>query len=126
MRSCYRRSQNQKEVNFSDTYLRDDGIYRIPGTNRGKKFSSVNAHDWFSYEMKLRPNPYNTLIVVAEGTDSYIDFKLTVGDESIEISQKQKGINEFDFCETEGKDSIRIRLDRISSSTPDFYELKIK
>lgn len=118
----------KKEVNFSDTYLRDDGICRIPGTNRGKKFSSVNAHGWFSYEMKVRPNSDNTLIVVAEGTDGNIDFKLTVGDESIEINQKCKGVNEFefDFSETEGKDSIRIRLDRISPNTPYFYELKIK
>lgn len=118
----------KKEVNFSDTYLKDGGICRIPGTNRGKNFSSVNAHGWFSYEMKVRPNSDNTLIVVAEGTDGNIDFKLTVGDDSIEINQKGKGINEFefDFSETEGKENIRIRLDRISPNTPYFYELKIK
>ena len=41
-----------KEVNFSDTYLKADGICRIPGTYRGKAFSTVNAHGWFSYELK--------------------------------------------------------------------------
>lgn len=118
----------KKEVNFSDTHLREGGFCRIPGTNRGKNFSSVNAHGWFSYEMKLKPNALNTLTVVAEGTDGHIDFKLTVGEDSIEIQELRDGISEFefDFEETEGHDTVRIKLDRISSYTPYFYELKIK
>lgn len=118
----------KKEVNFSDTYIREGGLCRIPGTNRGKNFSSVNAHGWFSYEMKVRPNSPNTLTVVAEGTDGHIDFKLTVGEDSVEIKETHDGIAEFefDFEETEGCNALRIRLDRISGYTPYFYELKIK
>ena len=44
----------QKEVNFSDTYIFEDGVCRIPGTNRGKAWSMVNAHVWFSYEIKVK------------------------------------------------------------------------
>ncbi len=118
----------KKEVNFSDTYLREGGFCRIPGTNRGKNFSTVNAHGWFSYEMKQKPNSVNTLTVVVEGTEGNIDFKLTVGEDSVEIKEQRDGIAEFefDFEETEGKDTVRIRLDRISGYTPYFYELKIK
>ena len=118
----------KKEVNFSDTYLKDNGSCRIPGTNRGKNFSTVNAHGWFSYEMKVKPNSLNTLVIVAEGTDGHLDFKLTVDEDSVEIHEMQDGMAEFefDFEETEGKNAIRIRLDRISGFTPYFYELKIK
>ena len=68
------------------------------------------------------------MAVVAEGTDGHIDFKLTVGEDSIEIQELRDGISEFEFNfeETEGHDTVRIKLDRISSYTPYFYELKIK
>ena len=89
---------------------------------------SAKGTDAGTYEMKLKPNALNTLTVVAEGTDGHIDFKLTVGEDSIEIQELCDGISEFefDFEETEGHDTVRIKLDRISSYTPYFYELKIK
>lgn len=118
----------KKEVNFSDTYLRDNGICRIPGTNRGKSFSAVNAHGWFSYELSVKPNSENTLIISAEGEDGEVDFKLTLGDDSAEIREKCEGRNEFEFTftETEGKDRLPIRIDRISVHTPYIYEIIIK
>ena len=117
----------KKEVNFSDTYLKD-GICRIPGTNRGKSFSTVNAHGWFAYELKLRPNCENTVIVSAAGEDGEIDFKISALGESFEIREKHNGVTEFEFkfCETEGKDAAYIRIDRISKNTPYIYEIKVK
>ena len=117
----------KKEVNFSDTYLKD-GICRIPGTNRGKSFSTVNAHGWFAYELKLRPNCENTVIVSADGEDGEIDFKISALGESFEIREKHNGVTEFEFkfCETEGKTAAYIRIDRISKNTPYIYEIKVK
>ena len=117
----------KKEVNFSDTFVQDDGICRIPGTNRGKKFSSVNAHGWFSYEVKARPNTENTLVVLVKGTDGQIDFSITVGEESFNISEKAAGQKEyvFKFTESAGCDFVRVRIDRISGYTPFIYEIKM-
>lgn len=118
----------KKEVNFSDTYLKDNGICRIPGTNRGKAFSAVNAHGWFSYEIAVKPNAENTLIISVEGEDGEVDFKLTIGEDSAEIREKCDGRNEFEFTfsETEGLEKLPIRIERISAHTPFIYEIIIK
>lgn len=117
----------KKEVNFSDTYLRDGGICRIPGTNRGKAFSTVNAHGWFSYEMKIRPNCENKIRVVADSDVGQIDFRLSIGNECYDISKKSNNKEEFifDFNESDGKDLYYLRIDRISGATPYIYEIKI-
>lgn len=124
---CFEGHKLKKEVNFSDTFVREDGICRIPGTNRGKAFSSVNAHGWFSYEMAVRPNQTNTVTVTAAGDDGQLDLRITVGDEIHEISEKADGKKDISvkFAESDGKSTVRVRIDRISGYTPYIYEIKI-
>ena len=118
----------KKEVNFSDTYLFEDGVCRIPGTNRGTSFSVVNTHGWFGYEMKVRPLCQNTITVTAKGSNGNICFKLTVNGEEFEINEAFDGKKEFTFLfdEKQGKDTADIRIDRITGFTPFIYEIKIK
>jgi len=115
-----------KEVNFSDTYLRPDGICRIPGTYRGKSFSTVNAHGWFSYELKVKPGVLNTLIVTANGSEGHIDFDLTIGECTHEVRTLSPEKTEFAFTFHPGEaESIRVRIDRITGHTPFIYEIKV-
>ena len=77
--------ENQWYFRLSDTYLREEGIYRIPGTYRGKASSTVNAHGWFSYEVSMKPAAVNTLVVSASGSEGHIDFDLTIGSQRFEV-----------------------------------------
>lgn len=117
----------KKEVNFSDTYIFADGLCRIPGTYRGKSFSSVNAHGWFSYEMKVKPMAENTVTVTVKGSDGRIDFALSVDDRQFEVRDTAEGKKEYTFTFTAGEsDTVRVRLDRISGYTPFIYEIKMQ
>lgn len=69
----------QKEVNFSDTYIFEDGVCRIPGTNRGKAWSTLNAHGWFSYEIKVKKNAENIIEIVAKGTNGQLNMIVEIG-----------------------------------------------
>ena len=115
-----------KEVNFSDTYLKADGICRIPGTYRGKAFSTVNAHGWFSYELKVKSGVMNTLVVAANGSDGHIDFDLTIGDQKHEVRSLSSEKTEFTFHVQPGnEETIRVRIDRVTVYTPFIYEIKV-
>ena len=136
-----------KEVNFSDTYHLDDGVCRIAGTYRGKAFSTINAHGWFRYEIAVKPNAENEILITAKtivtksssGTDDEdmtlggkqipsIDFSVTIDGEKTVIREAAEGKREFSikFTEKHGKDRVQIRLDRISANTPFFYIIKVK
>ena len=116
----------KKEVNFSDTYIKPDGLCRIPGTYRGKAFSTVNAHGWFSYEVRVRPDETNALTVVAAGSDGHIDFDLAIGDEKHEVRAQGEGKRSFTFTFNPGAaEAIRLRVDRVSGYTPFIYEVRV-
>ena len=118
----------QKEVNFSDTYIYEDGLCRIPGTNRGKAFSTVNAHGWFSYEIKVKPNTVNEIVIVAKGSDGCLDFSVEIDGKTTVVKQKTDELTEIpvSFTEENGKDKVRIRIDRITGNTPYIYQIKVK
>ena len=116
----------QKEVNFSDTYIFEDGVCRIPGTNRGKAWSTVNAHGWFSYEIKVKPNVKNEIVIVAKGTDGQLDMLVDIDGEKTEIREKVEGKTKLKINFLAKNDAARIRIDRISSYTPYVYEIKVK
>lgn len=117
-----------KEVNFSDTFLLEDGVCRIAGTYRGKAFSTVNAHGWFRYEMAVKPNAENEILITAKGMEGQLDFSVTVDGEKTVVRKTVDGKCEVSipYVEREGKTSVQIRLDRISAHTPFFYTIKIK
>lgn len=115
-----------KEVNFSDTYFKPDGLCRIPGTYRGKAFSTVNAHGWFSHEIKVKPHAVNTILVSATGTGGHIDFDLIIGNIRYTVREASDQQKEFSFSFTSNtQDTIRIRFDRATGYTPFIYTVKV-
>ena len=116
----------QKEVNFSDTYVFEDGVCRIPGTNRGKAWSKVNAHGWFSYEIKVKANAENKIVIVAKGSDGHLDMRVELDDEKRTIQQNVEGKTEIEIPYFAKSEAVRIRIDRISAYTPHVYEIKVK
>jgi hypothetical protein len=116
----------QKEVNFSDTYILEDGVCRIPGTNRGKDWSTVNAHGWFSYLLKTKPNEENEITVVAKGGDGNLEMSVDI-EGGKTVYRKRTDIKEEIKIKYFAKNTTaRIRIDRISSYTPFIYEIKVK
>lgn len=117
----------QKEVNFSDTLINNGKLCRIPGNNKGVNWSRINAHGWFSYEIKIKPNEKNIIMLEVGSLGDYIDFKVAIEDERYEFSKKNTGDEMFmiNFNETRGKDKVRIRVDRISSYTPLIYKILV-
>lgn len=116
----------QKEVNFSDTYIFEDGLCRIPGTNRGKAWSTVNAHGWFSYEINVKPNTENEIVIVAKGSDNHLDLSVTLDGETTVIREEIEGKKEIKIKYHAKERLARIRIDRISAYTPYIYEIKVK
>lgn len=116
----------QKEVNFSDTYIFEDGVCRIPGTNRGKAWSTVNAHGWFSYSVKTKQNEENEITVVAKGSDGYLDMNVDIEGEKTIIRRRTEKKEEIKIKYFAKTTRARVRIDRISSYTPFIYEIKVK
>ena len=118
----------KKEVNFSDIYILPQGVCRIPGTSRGSDFSRVNAHGWFSYELKVHPNTENKIIVNLGSLAKKLDIKISFADQEIIIQEEiaDNKIIEFTYNEKNGSDSVRIRFDRISPNTPCVYSVAVQ
>ncbi len=111
-----------KEVNFSDTLVHGGALCRIPGHMRreGNSIKSmINAHGWFSYEVRVRPSSKNEIVIVAGGYDDKVDMRVTVGDKVYDF-HNTADFNEYklsyDACANE--ESVRIRIDRISPNAP--------
>ncbi len=116
----------KKEVNFSDTYIFDDGVCRIPGTNRGKAWSTVNAHGWFSYEIKVKPNAENEITVVAKGSDGRLNMSVDIDGQKFVVRQEIGGKTPITVKYYATAETARIRIDRISAYTPYVYEIKVR
>ncbi len=116
----------QKEVNFSDTYVMEDGLCRIPGAYRGKDFSVVNAHGWFSFELKVKPNQENTIVLLAKGSNGKLEFNVTIDGAQTKIRESvaEKHAVTLSY---HAKDNgyIRLRIDRVSENLPYFYAIKV-
>ncbi|MBQ7348803.1 MAG: hypothetical protein IJW47_02290, partial [Clostridia bacterium] len=116
----------QKEVNFSDTLILPDGLCRIPGNRKGMKWSTINAHGWFSYQLKVNKNTENTIKIIASSNTESIDMKVSIDDVEYVIKEKADGKKEFTFTLNTGDtDAVRIRIDRISGNTPCVYQIKV-
>lgn len=115
----------KKEVNFSDTLVKDGRLARIPGSNR-KGWSTVNAHGWFAYEIKVTPNKTNRIEVVAGSLTDTLDLKITIGDKQMVINKqinKEQVIN-FEYTAKE-ENAVYIRFDRLTANTPCIFEIKV-
>lgn len=117
----------KKEVNFSDTLIMDGKLMRICGNKKGAEWSAVNAHGWFSYLVKVRPNEKNKIVVTTKSLGDSLDFCVDIDGEKSVINKKTDGkITDtvFEYTEAEGKNFVRIRFDRISKNTPAVLSVK--
>ncbi len=125
--SAFEGHKLMKEVNFSDTVAEGGEVYRLPGNAKGAEWSTIKAHGWFSYEIKVRPNTKNTVEVVLGSYTDTLDIKITLGDAVYELSEKINGAKAFNFEYTAGdEEAIRIKFDKISGHTPKIYTVKVK
>ena len=118
----------RKEVNFSDTMVRAGALCRIPGNKRGMEWSSINAHGWFGYELKVKPGEDNDITVVLGSSDKQLEVKITLNEEQYLISEKMsEGKKEFvlRYAADSDCDKVRIRFDKISAHTPCIYSIKV-
>lgn len=117
----------QKEVNFSDTLITENGLCRLAGSSRGAQWCTVNAHGWFSYFIRIKPNDKNIIKVTAGSLGAETEIGVSVGNERYTVCEKTNDIKEFvfEYAEKEGKDTARIRFDKISGSTPCVYTIKV-
>lgn len=118
----------KREINFSGAITLDDGNCRTAGSERGSYWSMLNAHGWFSYEMKVRPNAENTLVIRGKGETGPLSIDLTIDGEMTRHSISGDGILEISKTFTPQKDAeiVTIRIDRNSKSLPFIYTLMIK
>ena len=118
----------KKEVCFSDSIFVDGDICRIAGREQGADWCMVNTHGWFSYELKVAPNSKNIICVTAGSQSDTLKLTVTIGDEKHSVNEKVCGKKEVEliYNETEGKDCVRIRIDRASAYTPYVFSIAVK
>lgn len=117
----------QKEVNFSDTLINENGLCRLAGSSKGAQWCAVNAHGWFSYLIKVKPNGKNIIKVTAGSLGGKTEIGVSVDNERYTVRERTNDIKEFvfEYTEKEGKDTARIRFDKISGNTPCVYTIKV-
>lgn len=118
----------KKEVNFSDTTIIDEQLCRMTGNLKGLKWSGINAHGWFSYEIRVKPNSENVISVLFGSADGILDVKITIDNLANELHEKisKKKWLMFNYFEKDGKDKIEIRFDKISERMPLVHMIEIK
>ena len=124
--SCTEGHKIRKEVNFSDTLLIGGRQCRIAGNKAGAKWSGINAHGWFSYELKVKKEAENLLVFEFGSLTDTMSVKITIGDKVYEINEAFQGVKTFEFKEFFENDAVRIRIDRINGNTPCLYTVKVK
>lgn len=116
----------QKEVNFSDTLLVDDKQCRIPGNKAGAKWSTINGHGWFSYELKVKKNENNKLIFNFGSSTDNLSVIITIEDKKYIIKEEIDKSKEVVIDYKAKEDTVRVRIDRIDANTPYLYTIKVK
>lgn len=117
----------QKEVNFSDTLVQNGALCRIPGSLRGMKWCSINAHGWFSYEVAVTPFAENHIEIKMGSSGEELDVCVTINGGENNIHDKADGakVYRFRYAEKEGNTVARIRFDKTSSYTPMVFWIKV-
>ena len=116
----------KKEVNFSDTLIYNGEPCRICGNLKGADWSTVKAHGWFGYELKIKPDAYNTLNFTVGSLDGKIDMTINIEGTIIQINEKCKGKKTVPFVLLPSKkDRIYVRFDRLTEHTPLVYTVEV-
>lgn len=117
----------QHEHNFSGALTLDDGNCRTAGSQRGTFWSVLKSHGWFSYEMKVKPNEENILVVSGKGQTGLFSIDITVDGDTTRHSITGDGILELSRTFTPNKDveTVTVKIERNSDSLPFVYSLAI-
>lgn len=118
----------KREPNFSGALTLDDGNCRTAGSERGAFWSVLKAHGWFSYDMKVKPNEENTVIIRGKGHTGTFSIDVAIDGDMTRHSVTGDGILEISRTFTPNKDvdTVTIRIDRNSESLPFVYSVMIK
>lgn len=117
----------KKEVNFSDTLLVDGKLCRIPGNKKGMLWSKINAHGWFCYSVKVRPNQKNTVKLWLGSADGVLDARITLGEQEYHLQEQSDKVQCYtlSYAETQGSEQLTVRIDKISGHTPCVYGIMV-
>lgn len=114
-----------KEVNFSDTMLINDELCRFPG-NKSSTWSQINAHGWFSYELKVKKNSTNRISFSLGSATENLSIQITIGEAVHFIKENLSGKKDYVFeYEATNEDTVRIRIDRVDANTPFIFNIKV-
>ena len=118
----------RKEVNFSAALIKDGELLRIPGNRAGLKWSTIKAHGWFSYEVKVRPGEDNEIEVTLGSNGDELGVRITLGNEVTDIKEpiEDKKVITVTYRAKSDEDRVRIRFDKITAATPFVYTVKVK
>ncbi len=124
---CNEGHNRQSEPNFSGALTLEDGNCRTAGSERGAFWSVLKAHGWFSYDMKVRPNQENTVVIRGKGHTGTFSIDITIDGVMTRHSVTGDGILEVSRTFTPLKDAteVTVRVDRNSDSLPFVYTLKM-
>lgn len=117
----------KKEVNFSDTGCRNGMLYRLPGHSRGRDWSRINAHGWFSYELAIRPEGETVIEVLAGSFTDRLKMKVTVNGTEFAVDEAiadgETKLLRFPYNNTDKKETAVVRIDRVSGDTPVIHRI---
>lgn len=118
----------RSEPNFSAALTMPDGVCRTAGSERGSMWSVVKAHGWFSYEVKVKPNTENAIIIEGKGQDGTLSIDLAIDGDMTRHSVSGDGILKITrtFTPKADAESVTVRIDRNSASLPFIYSVVIK
>ena len=118
----------KSEPNFSGTLTLDDGNCRTAGSQRGTYWSVVKAHGWFSYDMKVKPNSENTIVIRGKGHTGALSIDIAIDGDMTRHSVAGDGILEISrtFTPKPDVETVTVRIDRNSESLPFIYSVMIK
>ena len=124
--SCTEGHKLQKEVNFSDTLLIGGKQCRIAGNRAGAKWSAINAHGWFSYELAVKANAESQITFNFGSLTDILSVKIMIGDKTYEINENIQGEKDYSFKYFASAPTVRIRIDRTNGNTPCLFAIKVK
>lgn len=115
----------KSEPCFSSALTLDEGNCRTAGSERGNYWSVLKAHGWFSYDMKVKPNAENTVVIRGKGDTDTFSIDITIDGDMTRHSVTGDGILEISRTFTPKKDveTVTVRIDRNSDSLPFVHSL---
>lgn len=118
----------KREPNFSAAFSTPEGPCRSAGSERGAYWSHLKAHGWFSYEMKVRPDVPNTVVVSGKGENGTLNIDLGIDGDITRHSVTGEGIVSVErtFTPAPGTDKVTVKIERCSSSMPLIYTVVMK